>query len=379
MKKILPYILMFCILLCGCNLDKQDKPLPTLAPTEESVSDEPVTTQPSENPTEPSGYTQQPMFAVSLPVSADPIREESVFTYQDIHLFCQDQSVADRIIIDYLNRQDGHRNKAESGSNSSYQILYRPMRIDSGVLSLYGESVVHQGRNHPIIECQTLNYNMITGEVLTLSSILYDASAHEKLQDALLYAAESSAETMQLYNDYPQIIADRFSQNPSFDEDWFFTSTGLAFFFEPYEIAPYTSGIVILEIPYEKLPGIIDDGFFPGEEDFYEGNLCADSINDVNLNAFTQMAEVYINGYSEGVILYSDGLLRDIRIETMPENEDASGSTIFAANTLSPGDGIILMYDPLVPNPILKITYRVAQSVTTKELYFDSNGAFVLT
>ena len=220
---------------------------------------------------------------------------------------------------------------------------------------------------------------MITGEVLTLGSILYDASAREKLQDALLYSAESAAEVMPLYNDYPQIIADRFSRNSSFDEDWFFTSTGLAFFFEPYEIAPYTSGIVILEIPYEKLPGIIDDGFFLGEEDFYEGNLCADSVNDINLDAYTQMAEVYINGYSEGVILYSDGLLRDIRIETVPENEDASGSTIFAANTLSPGDGIILMYDPLVPNPILKITYRVAQSVTTKELYFDSNGAFVLT
>lgn len=379
MKKILPYILICCILLCGCNQVNQDKPLPTQAPTEESVFDEAITIQPSENPTESNGYTQQPMFAVSLPVSADPIREESVFTYQDIHLFCQDQSVADRIIIDYLNRQDGHRNKAESGSNSSYQILYRPMRIDSGVLSLYGESVAHQGRNHPIIECQALNYNMITGEVLTLGSILYDASAREKLQDALLYSAESAAEVMTLYNDYPQIIADRFSRNSSFDEDWFFTSTGLAFFFEPYEIAPYTSGIVILEIPYEKLPGIIADGFFLGEEDFYEGNLCADSVNDINLDAYTQMVEVYINGYSEGVILYSDGLLRDIRIETVPENEDASGSTIFAANTLSPGDGIILMYDPLVPNPILKITYRVAQSVTTKELYFDSNGAFVLT
>lgn len=380
MKKILPYILIISIFLCGCNRANLETHSPTQPLTEETVSTEPETTVPKDEPADENSYFQQPMFAVALPLVTETAHDEGKsFIYQDIHLFCQDQEVADRIIVDYLNRQDSHRITVDKPNSTAYQILYQPARLDPAIMSLHGESVLHQGKNHPVIECETLNYSMITGEVLTLGSILQDSSAHEKLQDALLFSAESAAEEKQLYSDYPQIIADRFKRNISTDEDWFFTSSGLAFFFDPYEIAPYTSGIVTLEIPYERLLGILDNSYFPVEEDRSNGSLCAATLDDVTLENYTQMAELYISGYSSGIMLFSDGIIRDVRIEVVPENTGGFGASIFATSTLTPGDGIMLMYDPQVNNPILKITYRDGENVVTRDLYFDKSGTFVLT
>lgn len=379
MKKLLPLFLIICILLCGCNRMNPEIPSSTQAPTEEVIPETQVSTQPAQETTDEITYSQQPMFAVALPFSEKSIQDEkSSFIYQDIHLFCQEQEIADRIIVDYLNRQDAHLKKAEASTNTSYQILYQPTRMDSCVMSLYGQNVIHQGKNHPVIECQALNYSIITGEVLTLGSILRDGQAHEKLRDALLFTAESTAEEYQLYGDYPHIIADRFRKNPSFDEDWFFTTTGLAFFFDPYEIAPYTSGIVILEIPFDRLTEIVADAFFPAEEDLFGGRLHASSLDDIHLNSYTQIAEVNITGYSSGIMLYTDGLLRDVRIDIVADNQDEIGGSVFAASTLSPGDGIMLMFDSSIEKPILKITYRDGLSFVTNELFFDKNGSFVL-
>lgn len=220
---------------------------------------------------------------------------------------------------------------------------------------------------------------MLTGEVLTLGSILKDSNSLQSIHKQILAVAESVAEDSQLYSDYSQVIADRFTRNPNFDEDWFFSASGLSFYFEPYEIAPYTSGVVILEIPYEQLAGLIDDSFFPAEEDLSEGRLMIEPITDVDLGAYSQIAEITLSGDSDGIVLYSEGLLRDIRIETVDDHSQTMSGTIFAAHTLSPGDGIILKYGDLDPSLTLTITYRSAQEAFEQRVSLSENGTFILS
>lgn len=379
MKRILPCILIFCFLLSGCKQQTQVIPQDTQPPNPQISETEPSATQ----ETLDSGhdhYTQQPLYSLSLPVITERTDDdEGSFTFQNIHLICQNQEVSDKIILDYLNRQDAHRKVFESRPNAQYSVIYEPVRFDSSIVSLYGQSVLHEGRNHPVVTCETINYNLITGEVLTLGSILENRSAYERLQDALLFAAETAADEMQLFDEYPQIIAERFSENPSFDEEWYFTNTGINFYFEPYEIAPYVSGVVVLEVPYERLLGIIDASYFPLEEDLSEGVLNVHSIDNIKLEEYTQIAEVYVNGYRKAAFVYCDGLVRDIRVEVIADSENPNAGTIFAASTLSPADGLILMYDQEGSNPILKITYRSGVDTITKNLYFSDDGSVVLT
>ena len=377
MKKVLPLMLLICVLLCGCRenipaIEVTEEPtvVETVAPTEETQATE---TLPIE-----AVYTQLPMNAIALPIVTEKNdNQDHIFTYQNIYLFCQDQEVADRIILDFLNHQDDHRNI--STSSEQYEILLDPVRLDDFVLSLFGNSVSHQGAHHPVVECQSANYNMLTGEVLTLGSILKDSNSLQSIHKQILAVAESVAEDSQLYSDYSQVIADRFTRNPNFDEDWFFSASGLSFYFEPYEIAPYTSGVVILEIPYEQLAGLIDDSFFPAEEDLSEGRLMIEPITDVDLGAYSQIAEITLSGDSDGIVLYSEGLLRDIRIETVDDHSQTMSGTIFAAHTLSPGDGIILKYGDLDPSLTLTITYRSAQEAFEQRVSLSENGTFILS
>jgi hypothetical protein len=220
---------------------------------------------------------------------------------------------------------------------------------------------------------------MFTGEVLTLGSILKSNDAHARISEELQLVAESVADVKQLYPDYSQVIKDRFNQNPSFDEEWFFSSTGLSFYFEPYEIAPYTAGVVTLEIPYNQLIGLIDDSFFPAEEDLSRGSLNVYMLDDINLNDYTQIAEIRLGTTTDAIFLCSEGLLRDVRIEIIEENSQTSRGTIFAANTISTGDGIILMYDHTITPLQLQITYRSAQADMTQGLYLTADGSFTLS
>ncbi len=382
MKKILPLVLAVCVLLCGCKYNIPTNEVAT-EPTIPEVTIDEVTTPTEEThtvQTEPAEevYPQLPMNAIALPIVTEiGENQDNCFTYQDIYLFCQDQEVADRIILDFLNRQDEHRNIA--ASVNKYEILLEPMRLDDFVLSLFGNSVSHQGAHHPVVESQSANYNMLTGEVLTLGSILKDSNALQKIYEQMLIVAESAVEEKQLYPDYAQVIADRFTRNPSFDEDWFFSPSGLSFYFEPYEIAPYTAGVVILEIPYEQLAGLINDSFFPAEEDQSEGRLAIEPMADVNLADYSQIAEINLTGNSDSLFIYCEGLLRDIRIECTEDSSTTVTTTIFAAHTLSPGDGIIVKYDRLNAPSSLLVTYRSAQETFTQRLSLSENGSFVLS
>lgn len=396
MKKRFALFLLFALLLSGCNQDTKAPVDNTTVPKDLVNSTDPS----EEETTEPEyHYSQQPMVAISIPVTTEISLAEdgtalSRYSYQTIQLVVQDQQVADSIIVDFLNRQDSHHASATQlcelaessyGGNTDwipyfYSTIYEPMRIDHSVLSLYGQTVIFDGGNHPHQECTAANYNMITGEVLTLGSILTNVDALAALCDLVVENMELVAEEYQLYEDFPEVVAHRFSREESYDEDWFFTQTGLNFFFEPYEVAPYISGIITVEVPYDQLTGIIDDGYFPAEEDFAVGSVIAESFDKINTESFTQIADITLDTDGEFIFVYTDGLVRNLRLDIVDRDEDnyTTSNTVFATYALTPGDGILIQMQTSDDTHNLVLSYDCADERITRYITMNPDDHSVV-
>lgn len=397
MKRFLSILLLLTLLLTGCAQEPVETTPSTTATTTQPET-EPVTetTQaPTVETTLTPVYTQQPLFAVSVPavreyLTADDNSVIFRLTYQSMRLVMQDADVADAIILDYLNRVDrasaagtGIKSQAETDSAGNAfrgpylcDTLYSPTRIDSSVLSLYGTSVLYSGSSHPDYSCFAANYNMITGDVLTLGSILTHTDSVDTLCDLTIEQLDAMAEEYFLYDDYREVARMRFAGEESYDEDWYFSSGGLCFFFPHYEIAPYTSGIITVEIPYEKLSGIVDDAFFPPERDMSLGQVLAVRGSEADTSQFTQIAEISVDQGGEKIFLFADGAVQDLRMDV--GSWDDSGNhftaeyTCFAASTLTPGDAIAL--EAFIPDtmPNLRLTYRSGEQTVC--IYISQSG-----
>lgn len=385
MKKLIALMMLAVFLLTGCRQSEIIPPEVTLPPqTEAPTESMPEST---ENPPEPTQaiaepeYTQQPMTAVSLPIVREYTQGDDdstlfYYEYQDIYLTMQDPDVADQIIVDFLNRIDQTRTHAESVKQQAlsdagdpyvtlpylYEIQYTPTRIDQSILSFFGTSYRYSGGNHPDHMCMAANYSLITGEVLTLGSLLTHEDSIAPLCQLVILELDKIAEDMYLLDDYDQIVKQRFAKDASFDEDWYFTGTGLCFYFAPYEIAGYSSGIITVEIPYHLLTGIIADEFFPAEEDVFEGNIVFERLDSTNLNEFSQIAEITIDQEGDMVLLSCTGAVRNVRIQSGSINADGTdftpNSTIFGTYTLTPGDAIMLKITINDLMPDLRLSYE---------------------
>ncbi len=303
---------------------------------------------------------QRPLVAVSIPAATvtETAQDGTVlfrYTSQHMQLIAPDSEVADKVILDFLNRIDKSNVSAEdlrqqaveqfdsakAWTPYAYRVIYNPTRVDRGILSLYGTELVFSGESHPNYNCLSVNYDLITGEPLTLGAILTHENALPSLKALLLSQLNAIKEEKYLREDYKSIVGRRFEGEESYDEDWFFTLTGLSFYFPPYEIAPYSSGTIIAEIPYEKLTGIIDDAFFPAEQEYADGAVTLTALKDTDLTQITQIAELTLDPEAENYLLQTDHAVQNLQIHyTDPETGECY--TPFAVEQLTDADAVKL-------------------------------------
>ena len=266
MKKVL--ILILCLLLF-CSACRSDIENPTIDPT--PAHTDPLPTETIEQ-TDPPVVYSVPLIAVSMAVreyeSGNPILMH--YSYQDLHLTLEDPQVADAIAIDFLNAIDpesGAAAKLYKEASSTYtgqanwepytlRVFHDPMRVDNSILSMYGSHVTYNGNPRPAVTNSSLTYDLLTGQRLSLRSILVENYSADTLSKLLADALQPQATQGLLYADYVYAISEMFSTNTP-AENWYFSQTGLCFYFAPYDIAPYSTGTVIAEIPYDQLPGLL--------------------------------------------------------------------------------------------------------------------------
>ena len=379
MKKQISLLLAICLTtsLIGCGrLSKK--------PTQPTENNTTVETQNTPNINQPQVDTDTSMVAVSVPtVTVNTLGEDSTvlcqYTYQTISMVHSNPNVADKIIIDFLNRVDSTSASANTiaemaksayNGNSNwvpylYHITYSPTRIDHRVLSMFGNNVVFSGAGHPERTCVSASYDLRTGDVLTLAGIMSKDASTDAFYQLVLDGLSEMAEGDYLYENYAKTVKQRFSQDATQDEAWYFTQTGLCFYFAPYEIAPYSSGVISVEIPYEKLQPLLHESFLPLARTTAEGKITVSPFNEVDLQNFSHIAEFVADKNGKMYMLHTDAAVQDVRLLL---SDNASSYTVFATYHLMPGDGIMVQGSEELLQRI-KLTYKTDKETVTVPLF----------
>lgn len=376
MKKIVYVLLIIFLLLSlvACLLFLKDKPQDNQDNTDGSTATQETlnTNQISEDKT---------MVAVSVPAITEETTADDgtvlfQYTYQHMSLVHSKPNIADKIILDFLNRVDATRATAQSTADSAkasynsnqnwtpyvYHITYSPTRIDHKVLSLFGNNVVFSGANHPERTCVSASYDMQTGDVLTLASIMHKDASVNDICKLVLERLGELAEGDYLYENYKSTVTHRFEGDASVDEAWYFTQTGLCFYFAPYEIAPYASGVITVEIPYEKLKTILHEDYLPENRNIPSGTVSVSPFQADKQEQFSHIAEVVVSTGGNMYTAQTSGYVQDIRVIL---NDRTSNYTVFAANVLSAGDAVMIQTNETLRQQ-MKLSYKTGnQTVTT--------------
>lgn len=386
MRRILIILLcaIFALSLAACQPDKT----PTAQPT-------PIPSYPSIQPGNDEDAPLHTFYGLSVPGQVEYLYSDDgillfEYAYQHIQMQIADQNVSDKITLDFLSRVDSTRANADSiaqqaresydGSTTwsayKYHIYYSPTRVDQGVISLFGTRTTYTGGTHPDQGALSVTYDAATGEYLTLGGILNHVDNKEDVCELVLDKLEDLDYQYSLFDGYENIVKDRFNSDESTDEAFYFTNSGLCFYFAPYELAPFSTGIITVEIPYSDLPGILNDAYFPDEYQPATGKLIAQSADSADTNKFAQLMELVLQPEGEEVLLYSDKSVRNIKITSGSWTPDGlyflPDYVIFSATGVSNEKAIILRMSIPDIHPDLMVSYETVDGV--QDYYFLKNN-----
>lgn len=397
MKKILSILLCTAVLLCLPACKDTDETVPT---TTQAIA---VTTSESTLPEETLPQVDLPHIPVAA-VTLTPTTEAEIlpdgtvlfeYNYPTIHLALPDGEMAETVMLDFLNRIDATGTQAQQVKEAAeefytgktgwntyfYNLTFSPMRIDAGLLSLYGMESSYSGGMHPNHNACAVNYDLTTGKALKLRHILTADASADKLTSLICSVLAQKADS--LFSDYALCVEDRFAGDFGADEQWYLSDTGLCFFFSPYEIAPYNAGTIIAELPYEDLTGILLDDFFPHETVITKGTIRLQALEDLaGLNNYSNYSEITLDSGGTSVLISTNSLVYQVKVELGEWNADGTVftpySTVFAANAMNRDDAIILKASLSEGLPNIRIQFT---SEEMTQAYFLSlhNGNAALT
>jgi len=371
---------------------------PPTAPPTTPTTDKPTDpTDPPTVPTETDPVIQDlPMNAIILTDHTESYTDDDGsilfnYTYQNVMLMLENQDMIDTVTLDLLNRIDSTRASAEHVLDSSYSagtkgpywltVRYEPQRIDSGILSMTGQEVSYSGGSHPNISPISVTYDLTKGKALNLGEILTESTTADVLCRLVVDALNSQTE-LYLYEDFSATVEERFSGYIQEDENWYLSRQGLCFAFAPYEIAPYSSGVVTAVIPYSQLLGVLEDAYFPTEQVYAEGKLNAELYHEADQSLYSTLAEVILDHQGAAFLLTADDLIYDVTvtrgywdyagIRFTPEY------TVFAADCMTPGTAVMIQAD--IPDVMsnLRITYTSGDETVTVYLFMSGEDGSAL-
>ena len=385
MKKIITLLLCLSLItVTGCTKAPSQ---PTTGPGIETTAPSPTDPQPTETTTS-STTDDGPLLVFSAPAIKEEYHAKDgtlLFTYtsQNITLILEDPQVADAVVIDLLNLTDYENSPAKQLLTDAQQVytgqadweaysfstVFSPMRFDAAILSLSGTQAMYNGSPRSATASMAVTYDLITGQPLALKDVLISDFSADALSALISNALHELEIQGMLYSDYAYVISDLFSTNKPVDT-WYFSNKGLCFFFAPYEIAPYSTGTVIAEIPYEELTGLLKDEYFPAEQIQLSGNVNCEPFTAAGLNRFTQFAELILNERGNEYLLYVNGSLRNVRIQTGSWQDDGnflSDATVFATPFLSGSNALMIQFSPDMTQSLL-LTYEDGDQVISLDL-----------
>lgn len=256
----------------------------------------------------------------------------------------------------------------------SYYCAPSVTRCDTRVLSAVFDVSQDIGGIHADSTRTSRSYNSDNGSLLTLADI---AKNEEQLKTFIknyvigLAAGDDYKEggVSILFDDFESTINDLVDAGAN----WYFSDGGLVFYANPYDIAPYSRGVLLFEIPYSALAEFIDEGFMPVEYEGENGMLLADDGDKLDRSSLNILGTVTVDEDGQSVVLSAEETVYNVKIYT-------SGRMLWQRNYLTTGEGVEVKSFIPDAQPSIAVSYELADGTEIVRGIFQSgkDGSILL-
>lgn len=140
------------------------------------------------------------------------------------------------------------------------EVRYSEKRVDNKVVSFEKSSYTNTGGFHGNNYASGWNFDVETGERLTIADIAEDKDAFmAKVKEYVLELCASESYSSRLFPEYEASV-DLVLQ----DDLWYFDYEGITFISNPYELSAYAEGTLYFTIPYNELEGLKSEYAYDG-------------------------------------------------------------------------------------------------------------------
>lgn len=221
-------------------------------------------------------------------------------------------------------------------------------RLDSSILSLTTYFSSYQGGAHPDNYQIAMNFDTVTGKLLSLSDIL-TPDGEATLTDLILEQLASHGADYDLFSDYADSVRGTFSQDTlgAQMDNWYLQGQSLFLFFNPFEISPFASGIITVEIPDAVLREIM--------QPIYLSNLSFDAgwgtvrigPADQLLSDDSQSISVEYSAGDGLLAVISEGTLYNVSMQYVQwaGEKTTASDTLLRMNVFLEGESFTVAYD----------------------------------
>lgn len=378
LKKWLALCLISVLMLSvsGCKAEMWSEPtetesipLPTVRETEAAETLPVETTENTfpEDTTAPSPDVPEVPEPITLklePARIEDVADDGVtvysFRYQTVELTIEGNPKAAQSIASHMDavialtkeksenaRAWARENYTATADWMAYytDLTYYPGRMDESVISLYATGQDFNGGSHPNYTMLSASFRTETGEELRILDILQSEDSLQGLRALVLEQLSEERDRLQLNEDYEQTVSERFDPVNVVSANWYLTSSGLVYYFAPYEIAPYRSGVIEVELPYERLEGLLLDTFLPRTAEITSHTLHGALAEDAS-EEFDHTYTVTVD--DEGSLIYIYGLdgVRQLQVCSgywgINDNQFHITAALFTAHDLTGQDCVAI-------------------------------------
>lgn len=256
----------------------------------------------------------------------------------------------------------------------SYYCAPSVTRCDTRVLSVVFDVSQDVGGIHADSTRTSRSYNADDGSLLTIADI---AKNEEQLKTFIknyvigLAAGDDYKEggVSILFDDFESTISDLVDAGAN----WYFSDGGLVFYANPYDIAPYSRGVLTFEIPYSALAEFIDESFMPVEYQGENGMLLADDGDKLDRSSLNILGTVTVDEDGQSVVLSAEETVYNVKIYT-------SGRMLWQRNYLTTGEGVEVKSFIPDAQPSIAVSYELADGTEIVRGIFQSgkDGSILL-
>lgn len=185
----------------------------------------------------------------------------------------QEQYAAEQIKV-LRESAEQLREDGITGISCTESIDYYVYRCDEKIVSILEEIASYYGGVHPSSAYVAVNLDPTDGKKIMLSEVVNDVEQVKALLATELEKKYGEA----LYDGYAEWLAE-------YSEDmliWTLDSRGISFYFSPYELAPYATGLVSITFFFDEHPLIFREEFVPEAGEYSARELLPWTYHEVD-------------------------------------------------------------------------------------------------